>query len=126
MSQKYRFGSGSGTCDYIFMELYNKREVSMAKFLKITGVVLVSVLLFTAGFSGCAGTSSGVQGGGSSKEDTGKLEEARAAAESAERKLSELRTERRNLEEGSGTAGTEENNNEEQEQEDLPQEGDPE
>ena len=86
----------------------------MAKFLKITGVALVSVLMYAGGFTGCAGSKP-------NKEDTGKLEEARAAAESAERKLSELRTERMKLEEELGTAGTEEQN-EEQEQEELMQE----
>ncbi|MBN1757250.1 MAG: hypothetical protein JW863_02975 [Chitinispirillaceae bacterium] len=89
----------------------------MAKFLKITGITLLSAFLVTSGLTGCGGsaTTSG------SAEETGKLEEARAAAESAERKLSELRTERMKLEEELGTSGTQEQN-EEQEQEELLQE----
>ncbi len=62
----------------------------MAKFLKFSGIALVSTLLITGGFTGCTKKPS--------NEDTSKLDEAKAAAESAERKLSDLRIERMNLE----------------------------
>ena len=88
----------------------------MAKFLKFTGFALVSMLLFTGGLTGCASTAPQA-----SKEDNGKLEEARAAAESAERKLSDLRMERMKLEEDLGAAATQEEG-EKQEQEELQQE----
>ena len=88
----------------------------MAKFLKITGIALFGAFLATSGLTGCAGSASKA-----SAEDAGKLEEARAAAESAERKLSDLRTERMKLEEELGTSGAQEQN-EKQEQEELLQE----
>ena len=87
----------------------------MAKFLKLTGMTLVTAVLLTSGLIGCGGTATKA-----SQEDTSKLQEARAAAESAERKLSELRTERMKLEEDLGTAGTDEQK-EKQEQEELQQ-----
>lgn len=86
----------------------------MAKFLKLTGVALFSALLCVGGLTGCAGSKP-------SKEDESRLEEARAAAESAERKLAELRTERVKLSEELGEAGAQEQS-EEQEQEELMQE----
>jgi hypothetical protein len=96
--------------------LYNKREVSMAKFLKLTGVVLVSMLCIGVG-AGCSSTAPKP-----SKEDNSRLEEAKAAAESAERKLSDLRMERMKLEQDLGAASSEEQS-EKQEQEELQQEG---
>ena len=63
----------------------------MAKFLRVTGVALTSALLLTFGFIGCSSTKPNT-------EEMGKLDEAKAAAESAERKLSELRMERIALE----------------------------
>lgn len=62
----------------------------MAKFLRLTEVALVCALLLMFGFTGCTPKPS--------TEEMGKLEESRAAAESAERKLSELRMERMGLE----------------------------
>lgn len=85
----------------------------MAKFLKLTGMTLISALLVTSGLVGCGGSTTKA-----SQEDTVKLQEARAAAESAERKLSELRTERTKLEAELGTTGEEEQG-EKQEQEEL-------
>lgn len=89
----------------------------MAKFLKLTGVALFSMLLLTGGFTGCSTTAPKA-----TKEDTGKLDEAKAAAESAERKLSDLRMERMKLEGELGASATEEQG-EKQEQEELQQEG---
>ncbi len=85
----------------------------MAKFLKLTGMTLISALLVTSGLVGCGGSATKA-----SQEDTVKLQEARAAAESAERKLSELRTERMSLEAELGATGEEEKS-EKQEQEEL-------
>lgn len=62
----------------------------MAKFLKFTFVALLGTMLFSSAFVGCTKKPS--------NEEVGKLEEAKAAAESAERKLSELRAERMQLE----------------------------
>ncbi len=62
----------------------------MARFLKFCGVALIGVTFSIGGFSGCTPKPS--------TEENSKLDEARAAAESAERKLSELRMERINLE----------------------------
>jgi hypothetical protein len=72
----------------------------MAKFLKISGIALISTLLLTGGVVGCTKKPS--------TEESSKLDEARAAAESAERKLSDLRMERIKLEqELGGTQGQE-------------------
>ena len=82
----------------------------MAKFLKISGIALISTLLVAGGFTGCTPKPS--------NEDMGKLDEAKAAAESAERKLSDLRMERMKLEQQLG--GTEnQEQGEKQELEDL-------
>ncbi len=65
----------------------------MLKIRKLTSIVLISgAMLISGGIAGCATQKK------LSSEDSGKLEEARAAAESAERKLSELRQERIMLE----------------------------
>jgi hypothetical protein len=72
----------------------------MVKFLKLCGVALLSGLLLTSGFIGCTPKPS--------NEEVGKLDEARAAAESAERKLSDLRMERMKLEQELGGAKMEE------------------
>ena len=62
----------------------------MVKFFKFTCVILVMSLSLLGTMVGCTKKPSA--------EETGKLEEAKAAAESAERKLSELRIERMQLE----------------------------
>ena len=85
----------------------------MAKFLRISGIALVSTLLLTSGFIGCTPKPN--------TEEMGKLDEAKAAAESAERKLSELRRERMALEKQLEGTQTEEQG-EEQELEEI-QEG---
>lgn len=82
------------------MMLYNEREVSMAMFLRISGVVLIGTLLLAVPFTGCTPKPS--------SEEMGKLDEAKAAAESAERKLSDLRMERMKLEQQLGGAQSEE------------------
>lgn len=70
----------------------------MAKFLNISSIVLIGTFLITSCFIGCTPKPS--------TEEMGKLEEARAAAESAERKLSDLRMERMQLEKDlNGTEG---------------------
>ena len=82
----------------------------MAKFLNISSIILVGTFLITSSFIGCTPKPS--------TEEMGKLEEARAAAESAERKLSDLRMERLQLEkELNGTEG--EVQEEEQELEEI-------
>ncbi len=64
----------------------------MLKIRKLTSIVVVSgAMLISGGIAGCFTQKP-------SSEEAGKLEEARAAAESAERKLSELRQERMRLE----------------------------
>ncbi len=65
----------------------------MLKIRKLTSIIVISgVMMISGGIAGCSTTPK------PSSEETGKLEEARAAAESAERKLSELRQERMRLE----------------------------
>jgi hypothetical protein len=65
----------------------------MFKIRKLTSILLISgAMLISCGIVGCSSTPK------PSTEESGKLEEARAAAESAERKLSELRQERMRLE----------------------------
>lgn len=64
----------------------------MLKIRKLTSIMVLSgSILISAGIAGCFTQKP-------SNEEAGKLEEARAAAESAERKLSELRQERMKLE----------------------------
>lgn len=64
----------------------------MSKFRKLTSIMIISgAMLISGGIAGCFTQKP-------SNEEAGKLEEARAAAESAERKLSELRQERMRLE----------------------------
>lgn len=96
------------------MMVYNEREVLMTKFLKLSGVALITVLLITGGFMGCTPKPN--------SEEVGKLEEARAAAESAERKLSDLRMERMKLEQELGTAKTEEEDEQQELEESQPEE----
>ena len=72
----------------------------MAKFLKISGIALISTLLLSGGFVGCTKKPS--------NEESSKLDEAKAAAESAERKLSDLRMERMKLEQELGGAQSQE------------------
>ncbi|MBN1575411.1 MAG: hypothetical protein JW913_02600 [Chitinispirillaceae bacterium] len=84
----------------------------MAKFLKINGVVLVSILFLMGGFTGCTPKPS--------NEEVGKLEQARAAAESAERKLSDLRMERMKLEQELGGAKAEEEDEQQELEESQP------
>ena len=72
----------------------------MATFLKFSGIILISVFLLMSGFTGCTPKPS--------NEEIGRLDEAKAAAESAERKLSDLRMERKKLEEQLGGAKAEE------------------
>ncbi len=68
----------------------------MFKIRKLTSIMVISgAMLISGGITGCFTKSSSSK---PSSEDAGKLEEARAAAESAERKLSELRQERMRLE----------------------------
>lgn len=62
----------------------------MIKFKKIALVTMMGTLMLSGGFIGCTKKPN--------TEELGKLEEAKAAAESAERKLSELRVERMKLE----------------------------
>ena len=62
----------------------------MSKVRKLASVLVIGSLLISSGFIGCSPKPN--------KEEAGKLNEARAAAESAERKLSELRQERIQLE----------------------------
>jgi hypothetical protein len=62
----------------------------MAKFFRFTFVAIISSLMISSGMLGCTKKPN--------TEDVSKLEEAKAAAESAERKLSELRVERMQLE----------------------------
>jgi len=72
----------------------------MTKFLKFTFIAVISTLLMSGSFIGCTKKPS--------NEDVGKLQEAKTAAESAERKLSDLRTERMQLEKQlEGTQGEE-------------------
>jgi hypothetical protein len=86
----------------------------MAKFLKFTFVALLSSLLFSSTFVGCTKKPS--------NEEVGKLEEAKAAAESAERKLSELRVERMQLEKDlDGTKGEEQGEKQELEEVQSPE-----
>lgn len=85
----------------------------MAMFLRVNVVVLISMLLLTVPFTGCTPKPS--------SEEMGKLDEAKAAAESAERKLSDLRMERMKLEQELGGATSEEEQ-ENQEQEEPPEE----
>jgi hypothetical protein len=66
----------------------------MTKFLKISGIALIGTLLLSGGFVGCTKKPSA--------EESSKLDEAKAAAESAERKLSDLRMERMKLEQELG------------------------
>jgi len=63
----------------------------MLRIRKVASMVVLSSLLISGGIVGCFTPKP-------SNEESGKLEEARAAAESAERKLSELRQERISLE----------------------------
>lgn len=63
----------------------------MLKIRKLASMVVISSVLVSGGIVGCFSPKP-------SNEETGKLEEARSAAESAERKLSELRQERVKLE----------------------------
>lgn len=72
----------------------------MTKFLKISGIALISTLLLSSGFVGCTPKPS--------SEESSKLDEAKAAAESAERKLSDLRMERIKLEQELGGTQSEE------------------
>jgi hypothetical protein len=85
----------------------------MAKFLRLSEVALISALLLTFGFTGCTPKPS--------NEEMGKLEESRAAAESAERKLSQLRMERMGLEKELEGSQTQEQT-EEQELEEIQEE----
>lgn len=62
----------------------------MSKVLKLTGVVLVSSLFFVGSFTGCTQKPN--------QDELTKLDEAKSAAESAEKKLSDLRQERIKLE----------------------------
>jgi len=88
----------------------------MAKFLKFTFMAMISSLLLTGGLVGCTKKPN--------NEEVGKLEEAKAAAESAERKLSELRVERMGLEkELQGTSGAEQNEQQELDEIQNPDEG---
>jgi len=64
----------------------------MVKFLRVTGLALISSFLLASVFVGCGGPPK------PNSEETAKLNEAKAAAESAERKLSALRMERMELE----------------------------
>lgn len=65
----------------------------MLKFRKLASIMVISgAMMISGGIAGCSTTQK------PSSEETGKLEEARAAAESAERKLSDLRQERMRLE----------------------------
>lgn len=64
----------------------------MFRIRKLASMVLITTILMSLGVVGCGGSPK------PSNEEAGKLEEARAAAESAERKLSELRQERMRLE----------------------------
>jgi len=77
-------------------------------------LMLMLSLVLTLGLAGCGGSKTGGGGGGGSgggarrgkavsEEDKARLDEAKVAAEAAERKLSELRQERIRLEsEGAG------------------------
>lgn len=78
----------------------------MTRFLKFTFITILSTLLVSGGIVGCTKKPN--------TEEIGKLEEAKAAAESAERKLSELRVERMQLEKDlDGTSGEEQGAQEE-------------
>jgi len=74
-------------------------------------LMLMLSLVLTLGLAGCGGSKTGGGGGGSSsksgggarkgrvsEEDKARLDEAKAAAEEAEKKLSDLRQERIKLE----------------------------
>jgi hypothetical protein len=90
------------------MMLYNKREVSMVKFLRVTGLTLISSFFMATVFMGCGGPPK------PNAEDSAKLNEAKAAAESAERKLSALRMERMQLEQQLEGSQSEEQNQEQE------------
>lgn len=78
----------------------------MTKFLKFTFMAMISSLLISGGLVGCTKKPN--------TEEVGKLEEAKAAAESAERKLSELRVERVQLEKDlNGASGSEQSEQQE-------------
>lgn len=83
----------------------------MNRFLKLAYSVILSAVLMSGGVIGCAGSAGGASGGASSRpaklsaEDNTRLTEAQDAAISAEKKLSELRTERKMLEAQNGGSG---------------------
>ena len=62
----------------------------MFKFRRFARILVIGSLFFAGGFTGCTTKPN--------QEESGKLQEAKVAAESAERKLSELRQERMQLE----------------------------
>jgi hypothetical protein len=62
----------------------------MSRFFKFINTVMISSILVSGGLVGCTKKPN--------NEESSKLQEARAAAESAEQKLSELRQERIKLE----------------------------
>ena len=83
----------------------------MHKFMMVTRFLVIGLLIVGFGaMTGCTKKPS--------TEDISKLEEARASAESAERKLSELRQERMRLEQELQNKQSELNSNE-QERDDL-------
>jgi hypothetical protein len=65
----------------------------MSKVRKIIDPLIIGACLISGGIAGCSSSAPKA-----SSEETGKLQEAKVAAESAERKLSELRQERVQLE----------------------------
>ncbi len=81
----------------------------MSMILKGWVSLLAGAIILTIPFSGCTPKPS--------SEEMGKLEEARAAAESAERKLSELRKERMRLEQELENAKAKEKDEQEESQE---------
>lgn len=80
----------------------------MVKFLRVTGLTLISSFLMATVFMGCGGPPK------PSAEDNVKLNEAKAAAESAERKLSALRMERVQLEQQLESTQSEEKSEEQE------------
>jgi predicted nucleic acid-binding Zn-ribbon protein len=89
----------------------------MNKFLKLTYAIIIGTMFLSGGIIGCSPKLS--------EEESTKLQEAKEAAVSAEKKLSELRMERKSLETQNGGEDSDMGNVEEQTpeaQEQLPEE----
>lgn len=90
----------------------------MNKFLKLTYAIIIGTMFLSGGIIGCSPKLS--------EEESTKLQEAKEAAVSAEKKLSELRMERKTLEDQNGGSGNSDMGNVEEQnleaQEQLPEE----